>query len=88
MSERIVILGRGFAGVSTAQELAKRLRREKHLARANIFDDRARRPDRWMLMDKRLRISNEKRCRGRRHVRVRVSHVLREDHADARHQSS
>lgn len=33
MSERIVILGGGFAGVSTAQELAKRLRREKRLAR-------------------------------------------------------
>jgi NADH:ubiquinone reductase (H+-translocating) len=32
MSDRIVILGGGFAGVSTAQELAKRLRREKRLA--------------------------------------------------------
>jgi NADH:ubiquinone reductase (H+-translocating) len=32
MSERIVILGGGFAGVSTAQELAKQLRREKRLA--------------------------------------------------------
>jgi NADH:ubiquinone reductase (H+-translocating) len=35
MSERIVILGGGFAGVSTAQELAKQLRREKRLARAS-----------------------------------------------------
>jgi NADH dehydrogenase len=34
MSERIVILGGGFAGVSTAQELSKRLRRERRLARA------------------------------------------------------
>jgi NADH dehydrogenase len=33
MSQRIVILGGGFAGVSTAQELARRLRREKRLAR-------------------------------------------------------
>ena len=33
MSQRIVILGGGFAGVSTAQELAKLLRREKRLAR-------------------------------------------------------
>lgn len=33
MSERIVILGGGFAGVSTAQELATRLRREHRLAR-------------------------------------------------------
>jgi NADH:ubiquinone reductase (H+-translocating) len=33
MSERIVILGGGFAGVSTAQELARRLRREKRLVR-------------------------------------------------------
>jgi NADH dehydrogenase len=33
MTERIVILGGGFAGVSTAQELARRLRREKRLAR-------------------------------------------------------
>jgi NADH dehydrogenase len=33
MNERIVILGGGFAGVSTAQELAKRLRRENRLAR-------------------------------------------------------
>jgi NADH dehydrogenase len=33
VTERIVILGGGFAGVSTAQELAKRLRREKRLAR-------------------------------------------------------
>jgi NADH dehydrogenase len=33
MSQRIVILGGGFAGVSTAQELAKQLRREKRLAR-------------------------------------------------------
>lgn len=32
MSERIVILGGGFAGVSTAQELARRLRRENRLA--------------------------------------------------------
>lgn len=34
MSDRIVILGGGFAGVSTAQELARRLRRQKRLARA------------------------------------------------------
>jgi NADH dehydrogenase len=33
MSERIVVLGGGFAGVTTAQELAKQLRREKSLAR-------------------------------------------------------
>jgi NADH dehydrogenase len=33
MSERIVILGGGFAGVSTAQELVKQLRREKRLVR-------------------------------------------------------
>lgn len=33
MSERIVVLGGGFAGVTTAQELAKQLRREKRLAR-------------------------------------------------------
>jgi NADH:ubiquinone reductase (H+-translocating) len=33
MNERIVILGGGFAGVSTAQELATRLRREHRLAR-------------------------------------------------------
>lgn len=33
MSQRIVILGGGFAGVSTAQELVKRLRREGRLAR-------------------------------------------------------
>ena len=32
MSERIVVLGGGFAGVSTAQELSKRLRREHRLA--------------------------------------------------------
>jgi NADH:ubiquinone reductase (H+-translocating) len=32
MSERIVILGGGFAGVSTAQELVKQLRRERRLA--------------------------------------------------------
>jgi NADH dehydrogenase len=32
VSQHIVILGGGFAGVSTAQELAKRLRREKRLA--------------------------------------------------------
>ena len=35
MSQRIIILGGGFAGVSTAQELAKRLRREKRLARGS-----------------------------------------------------
>ena len=34
MSERIVILGGGFAGVSTAQALAKQLRREGRLARS------------------------------------------------------
>jgi NADH dehydrogenase len=33
MSERIVILGGGFAGVSTGQELTRLLRREKRLAR-------------------------------------------------------
>jgi NADH dehydrogenase len=33
MRERIVILGGGFAGVSTAEELTKVLRREKRLAR-------------------------------------------------------
>ena len=33
MSERIVVLGGGFAGVSTAQALTKQLRREKRLAR-------------------------------------------------------
>lgn len=33
MGERIVILGGGFAGVSTAQELARRLRKEGRLAR-------------------------------------------------------
>lgn len=33
MNERIVILGGGFAGVSTAQELVRLLRREKRLAR-------------------------------------------------------
>lgn len=33
MNERIVILGGGFAGVSTAQELERRLRRENRLAR-------------------------------------------------------
>ena len=32
MSERIVVLGGGFAGVSTAQELSKQLRREHRLA--------------------------------------------------------
>jgi NADH dehydrogenase len=31
MTERIVVLGGGFAGVTTAQELAKRLRRERRL---------------------------------------------------------
>ena len=33
MSERIVILGGGFAGMSTARELTKRLRKENRLAR-------------------------------------------------------
>lgn len=33
MRERIVVLGGGFAGVSTAQELSRQLRREKRLAR-------------------------------------------------------
>jgi NADH dehydrogenase len=33
VSERIVVLGGGFAGVSAAQELVKQLRREKRLAR-------------------------------------------------------
>lgn len=33
MNERIVVLGGGFAGVSTAQELVRQLRREKRLAR-------------------------------------------------------
>src|SRR5918999_125591 len=33
MSERIVVLGGGFAGVSTARELVKQLRREARLAR-------------------------------------------------------
>src|SRR5919197_335241 len=32
MTERIVVLGGGFAGVSTAQELARRLRKERRLA--------------------------------------------------------
>ena len=32
MGERIVVLGGGFAGVSTAQELSKQLRRERRLA--------------------------------------------------------
>jgi NADH:ubiquinone reductase (H+-translocating) len=35
VTERIVILGGGFAGVSAAQELAKQLRREKRLARGS-----------------------------------------------------
>jgi len=35
MSQRIVVLGGGFAGVSTAQELSKRLRREGRLARGS-----------------------------------------------------
>ena len=38
MGERIVVLGGGFAGVSTAQELSKRLRREKRLARGASDD--------------------------------------------------
>src|SRR6266508_5787790 len=33
MSKRIVILGGGFAGVSAAQELTRRLRRERRLSR-------------------------------------------------------
>src|SRR3954447_14312205 len=33
MSKRIVILGGGFAGVSAAQELTHRLRRERRLSR-------------------------------------------------------
>ena len=33
MNQRIVILGGGFAGMSTARELTKRLRKEKRLAR-------------------------------------------------------
>ena len=33
MNERIVVLGGGFAGVTTAQELSKQLRRENRLAR-------------------------------------------------------
>ena len=32
MGERIVVLGGGFAGVSTAQDLSKQLRREHRLA--------------------------------------------------------
>ena len=35
MAQRIVILGGGFAGVSTAQELAKRLRKEHRLVAAD-----------------------------------------------------
>ena len=31
MGERIVVLGGGFAGVSTARELSKQLRREQRL---------------------------------------------------------
>ncbi|MGZ3632638.1 MAG: NAD(P)/FAD-dependent oxidoreductase [Candidatus Limnocylindrales bacterium] len=38
MSQRIVILGGGFAGVSTAQELVKRLRRARRLARQRGAD--------------------------------------------------
>jgi NADH:ubiquinone reductase (H+-translocating) len=38
MSERIVVLGGGFAGVTTAQELSKQLRRENRLARRHGDD--------------------------------------------------
>jgi NADH dehydrogenase len=38
MSQRIVVLGGGFAGVSTAQELSKRLHRERRLARRSADD--------------------------------------------------
>lgn len=36
MTQRIVILGGGFAGVSTAQELVRRLRKEDRLARPGL----------------------------------------------------
>src|SRR5918992_1588111 len=38
MSERIVVLGGGFAGVSTAQELSRQLRREGRLTRRPSAD--------------------------------------------------
>src|SRR5437762_10603325 len=40
MTQRIVVLGGGFAGITTAQELARQLRKQKRLARPPRDDRR------------------------------------------------